>query len=56
MDMTIIDITGIEASEGDEVEIFGPALPIETVANWANTIPYELLTDVSQRVRRIYIN
>jgi alanine racemase len=55
MDMTMIDITGIaDVHEGDEVIIFGNELSVEQVAQWAQTIPYEILTGVSQRVKRIY--
>ena len=55
MDMTMIDVTDIpEVAEGDEVIVFGKNLPVQQVANWANTIPYEILTGVSQRVKRIY--
>lgn len=54
MDMTMLDITGIRASEGDEVIVFGEELPVSEVANWALTIPYEILTGVSQRVQRVY--
>lgn len=56
MDMTMIDITGIDgASEADEVEIFGKNIPVTQVAEWMDTIAYEVLTNVSQRVKRIYI-
>ena len=55
MDMTMIDITGIaDVHEGDEVIIFGNELSAEQVAQWAQTIPYEILTGISQRVKRIY--
>jgi len=54
MDMTMIDITGIEAKEGDEVTIFGEGLPIQELATRANTIPYEILTNTSERVKRIF--
>ncbi|HEY0678350.1 MAG TPA: bifunctional UDP-N-acetylmuramoyl-tripeptide:D-alanyl-D-alanine ligase/alanine racemase [Chitinophagaceae bacterium] len=55
MDMTMIDITGIpDVSEGDEVIVFGKGLPVKEVAAWANTIPYEILTGISHRVRRVY--
>ena len=54
MDMTMVDITGFEVQEGDEVIIFGPGLPINTVAGWINTIPYELLTSMSERVKRVF--
>jgi alanine racemase len=40
--------------EGDEVIVFGGALPVKQVAHWAQTIPYELLAGISQRVKRIY--
>ncbi len=54
MDMTMIDITGIDAAEGDEVIVFGNGLPIEHLAKSAGTIPYEILTGISQRVKRVY--
>ncbi len=54
MDMTMIDITGIEAKEGDSVEIFGRHLSIKELAHNVGTIPYEILTSVSQRVKRVY--
>jgi len=55
MDMTMIDVTDIEGvSEGDIVEIFGAHLPIEQVAKWSETIAYEVMTSVSQRVKREY--
>ena len=56
MDMAMIDITDIPSvKEGDLVEVFGTHLPIEQVAKWAETIPYEILTSIGQRVKRIYI-
>ncbi len=55
MDMTMVDVTDIpDVIEGDEVIVFGKDLPVQQVAHWANTIPYEILTGVSQRVKRIY--
>ncbi len=55
MDMTMIDITDIEeVQEGDVAEIFGAHLPVEQVAKWCETIPYEVMTSVSQRVKREY--
>ena len=54
MDMTMLDITGIEAAEGDDVIVFGEGLSIYEIAKQLNTIPYEVLTSVSQRVKRIY--
>ncbi|MFT3979905.1 MAG: bifunctional UDP-N-acetylmuramoyl-tripeptide:D-alanyl-D-alanine ligase/alanine racemase [Ferruginibacter sp.] len=54
MDMTMIDITGIAAEEEDEVIVFGQELPVTWLADWAQTIPYEILTNISQRVKRLY--
>lgn len=55
MDMTMIDITDIpDVKEGDEVTVFGADLPIQQVATWADTIPYEIMTGISQRVKRVY--
>lgn len=55
MDMTMIDITGIpDVKEGDEVIVFGPQLSVTQVAKWADTIPYEILAGISQRVQRVY--
>ena len=51
----MVDVTDIPAvQEGDEVIIFGSALPVQQVAEWADTIPYEIMTGVSQRVKRVY--
>jgi len=54
MDMCMIDITDIEANEGDTVIIFGKELPIQELATALDTIPYEILTGISRRVKRIY--
>jgi alanine racemase len=55
MDMLMIDVTDVAGvKEGDEVIIFGDPLPVQQVANWAGTIPYEIMTGVSQRVKRVY--
>ena len=55
MDMTMIDVTGINGvREGDDVIVFGHQLPVQQVAEWAGTIPYEIMTGVSQRVKRVY--
>ena len=55
MDMTMIDITGIPGvNEGDEVIVFGKELSVSQLAEWAGTIPYEILTGISQRVKRVY--
>jgi len=55
MDMTMVDITGIDAQEGDEVIIFGKDLPVQKVAARINTIPYEILTNTSERVKRVFV-
>ncbi|WP_350286651.1 alanine racemase [uncultured Croceitalea sp.] len=55
MDMVMIDVTDIDCKEGDEVLIFGKELSAETFADSANTISYELLTAISQRVKRSII-
>lgn len=54
MDACMVDVTDIPAHEGDVVEIFGPGLSISDMARRNNTIPYEILTSVSQRVKRVY--
>ena len=56
MDMSMIDITGLPAREGDEVIIFGEENPIRELAKQIDTIPYEILTNVSERVKRVYLN
>jgi alanine racemase len=54
MDVAMIDVTDISCSEGDSVEIFGPNLPVSDIAERIGTIPYEIMTAVSQRVKRVY--
>jgi alanine racemase len=54
MDMIMLNITGIDAKEGDDVIVFGAELPVTYVAKWANTIAYEILAGISQRVKRVY--
>ncbi len=54
MDMTMVNITGIDTMVGDEVVIFGDQMPITTLADRLATIPYEILTNVSERVKRVY--
>lgn len=55
MDMTMVDITDIAGvKEGDDVIIFGADLPVQKVAEWMGTIAYEIMTSVSQRVKRVY--
>ena len=55
MDVCMIDVTDIPCREGDAVEIFGPNLPVTQIAEWLGTIPYEVMTGISTRVRRIYM-
>ncbi len=56
MDMTMIDVSDIPTiEEGDEVEIFGKNISIETMAKSLDTIPYEIMTGISQRVKRVYL-
>ena len=54
MDVCMIDVTDIDCKEGDIVEIFGPNLPVSEIAQWLDTIPYEVLTSVSTRIKRVY--
>jgi alanine racemase len=54
MDMTMIDVTGASATEGDEVIIFGRDITITQLARQIGTIPYEILTGVSERVKRVF--
>lgn len=54
MDMCMVDVTGLDVKAGDEVTIFGSALTLVDLAARIGTIPYELLTNVSSRVKRIF--
>lgn len=54
MDVCMIDVTDIPCKEGDKVEIFGDNLPVTELSTVLGTIPYEILTSVSDRVKRIY--
>jgi len=54
MDMTMIDVTGINAEEGDEVIIFDDAESLMKISRAAETIPYEILTGIGHRVKRIF--
>ena len=54
MDACMIDVTGIDCKPGDTVEIFGQEAPLRRLADVLGTIPYEVLTSVSPRVKRIY--
>ena len=54
MDVCMIDVTDIDCQEGDRVEIFGDNLPVNVLSDMLGTIPYEILTSVSRRVKRVY--
>lgn len=55
MDMCMLDVTDVvDVQEGDEVVLFGDAISVSEIAQWAGTIPYEILTGISQRVKRVY--
>jgi alanine racemase len=56
MDACMIDITGIDAKEGDRVIVMGDAPSVSEIANAICTIPYEVLTGISQRVKRVYVS
>lgn len=55
MDMIMVDVTGIDCKEGDEVVVFGPEKSAESFALGAGTISYEILTAISQRVKRVVL-
>ena len=54
MDVCMIDVTDIDCQEGDTVEIFGPNLPVHVLSDILGTIPYEIISTVSIRVKRVY--
>lgn len=54
MDVAMIDLTGIDCKEGDTVEIFGEHLPVTVLSDVLGTIPYEVMTSISNRVKRVY--
>ncbi|MCU0451916.1 MAG: bifunctional UDP-N-acetylmuramoyl-tripeptide:D-alanyl-D-alanine ligase/alanine racemase, partial [Bernardetiaceae bacterium] len=54
MDMTMIDLTGLPAQEGDEVIVYGGPLPLPQLAARIGTIPYELMTSIGERVKRVF--
>ncbi len=56
MDMCFVDVTDVPCSEGDEVVVFGSAKQLCRMADAAGTIPYEILTSVSPRVKRVYVS
>jgi alanine racemase len=54
MDMCMVDITGVDVKEGDEAEIFGGNIKIDELAEKCQTIPYEILTSIPGRVKRVF--
>lgn len=56
MDMCMADVTGMNVKAGEEAEVFGADISIEEIAALCNTIPYEILTSIPPRVKRIYVN
>ena len=56
MDVAMIDVTDIDCKEGDSVEIFGEHLPVTVLSDCIDTIPYEVLTGISNRVKRVYFH
>jgi len=54
MDMCMVNITGCDIHEGDEVIVFGEQIPVTEIAEKLGTIPYEVFTGVSSRVKRVY--
>ncbi len=54
MDHFCVDVTGLDVQMGDKVTIFGPGLPVEDVAAWAETVHYEILCGITKRVPRVY--
>ena len=55
MDMTMVDVTNVPCEAGDEVEIIGDNISIETFSNRLGTIPYEVMTSINKRVSRVYL-
>jgi alanine racemase len=54
MDMCMVDVTTLKVSEGDEAEIFGENIRVEEIAEKCGTIPYEILTSIPERVKRVF--
>ena len=54
MDVAMIDVTDIDCKEGDQVVLFGEELPVTVLSDAIDTIPYEVLTGISNRVKRVY--
>ena len=56
MDMCMVDVSSIDCQVGDEAILFGKDFPIQDIAKQLHTIPYEILTSISQRVIRVYVS
>jgi alanine racemase len=56
MDMCFVDVTGINAKAGDDVELIGPNISVHDWADWAATIPYEIITSLSSRLNRVWVD
>jgi alanine racemase len=56
MDMCFVDVTGINAKAGDDVELIGPNISVYDWADWAATIPYEIITSLSSRLNRVWVD
>jgi alanine racemase len=54
MDMLMVDVSEIDCKEGSEVILFGENLSVSFMANQLTTIPYEIMTSISQRVKRVF--
>ena len=54
MDMCMVDLSAVQAKEGDTVVVFNEKHPVEEIAKAAGTIPYEILSRISRRVKRVY--
>ena len=54
MDMCMVEISGLDAEPGDEAEIFGENISIDEIAAICQTIPYEILTSIPRRVKRVF--
>jgi alanine racemase len=55
MDMCMVDVSGLGVREGEEAELFGDHISVTEVAALLDTIPYEILTSVPERVKRVYL-
>jgi alanine racemase len=56
MDMCFVDVTGLHLKAGDDVELIGAHVTIYDWANWSMTIPYEIITSMSTRLNRIWVD